>query len=454
HYDVQYNDPESFISNASGNTYSYSGLKESKFLQGSSELNSDLYILDYGHTFSDAALDIHYSYLSVEDWYTSAGTPATRTGGIGTLTQRDVKNSMLHATWKKPIGDSLLLLGGEYKNNISVSDTYNMSDWRNEDSNTNITASSGGKEQILAAFAELQSKLSDNLSTNIGARFETWTSYDGYVSDANMSNTTLNQTYSTQHKNNFSPKISLNYKATDDIMLKTSWGQAFRAPDPVNLYRTYEIAALNRIYVSNPNLKPEYSESYDVGIEKKTVLNGLFKAYWFHTVIEDMISTKAPVNIAGKNYYERTNVGKARSQGYELSYIQPLDNDFTLNTNYTKTYTKVLENESDLASVDKQFTGIPRDMANVTLTYDNHQFYALINYAYQSKIYNNTDNSDNVSNVYSSLDAAGTVNTKFGYKINKNIDINLAITNLMNKDYYSYEKAEGRSWYLQTNLKL
>lgn len=455
HYDVHYNDPESFISNASGNTvYTYAGLKESKFLQGSSELNSDLTILDYGHTFSDSALDIRYSYLSVEDWYTTAGTSATRIGGVGTFTPRDVKNSMLHATWQKPIGNSLLLLGSEYKNNVSVSDTYNMSNWSNEDTKTNRTASSGGKEQILAAFAELQSKLTDNLSANVGARFETWASYDGYVSDINTSNTTLNQTYSSQHKNNFSPKISLNYKAADDTMIKTSWGQAFRAPDPVNLYRTYEIAALNRIYVSNPNLKPEYSESYDVGIEKKTVLNGLFKAYWFHTTIEDMISTKTPVIISGKSYYERTNVGKARSQGYELSYIQPLDYDFTLNTNYTKTYTKVLENESDPTSVDKQFTGIPRDMANATLTYDNHQFYALLNYAYQSKIYNNADNGDSVSNVYGSLDAAGIVNTKIGYRINKNIDINLAITNLMNKEYYSYEKAEGRSWYLQTNWKL
>lgn len=461
HYHVKYSDPESYITqNSSGNTvYSYpgssvTGLKESKFLQGQNDLTSDLYTLDYQHNFSDSTFDIRYSLLSVKDWYTSAGTTATRSGGSGILTPREAQNTMFHITWQKPIVNSLLLLGGEYKRNTSISDTNTLSDWRNEDSKTLTTASSGGKERIMASFAEIQSDITDKLSVNIGGRFEAWNGYDGYVSDANASNTTLNQNYPTLHKNNFSPKISLNYQATDDTLLKTSWGKAFRAPDPVNLYRTYEIAAIKRVYVANPDLNPERSESYDFGVEQKTPNNGLFKAYWFHTIIEDMISTDLPVLSGGKSYYERINIGKARSQGYELSYIQPLSYDFTLNTNYTKTYTKILENSVEPALVGKQFTGVPENMANVSLTYDNLQFYALLNYSYQSKIYNNSDNSDTISNVYGSIDDAGILNTKIGYRINKNMDVAFAINNLMDKSYFSYEKAEGRSWFLQVNVKL
>lgn len=461
HYHVKYSDPESYITqNSSGNTvYSYpgssaTGLKESKFLQGQNDLTSDLYILDYRHNFLDSTFDIRYSLLSVYDWYTSAGTTATRSGGSGTLTPREAENTMLHATWQKPIGNSLLLVGGEYKRNTSVSDTNTLSDWRDEDSKTLTTASSGGKERIIASFAEVQSAITDKLSANIGGRFESWIGYDGYVSDANASNTTLNQNYPTLHKNNFSPKISLNYQATDNTLLKTSWGKAFRAPDPVNLYRTYEITAIKRVYVANPNLNPERSESYDFGVEQKIPHNGLFKAYWFHTIIEDMISTNLPVLSGGKSYYERINVGKARSQGYELAYIQPLEYDLTLNTNYTKTYTKILENSIEPALIGKRFTGIPENMANVSLTYDNQLFYALLNYNYQSKIYNNSDNSDTISNVYGSIDDVGILNTKIGYRINKKADFTFAINNLMDKSYFSYEKAEGRSWFLQVNLKL
>jgi outer membrane receptor protein involved in Fe transport len=237
-------------------------------------------------------------------------------------------------------------------------------------------------------------------------------------------------------------------------MFKASWGRAFRAPDPVNLYRTYEIAAMNRVYVANPELQPEQSESYDFGVEQKTLSNALIKAYWFHTDIKEMISTKPPVLISGKYYYERENVGQARSQGYELSYVQPLPYDLMFNTNYTKTYTKILENDLEPALVGKQFVGIPEDMVNVTLTYDNQQFFALLNYNYQSKIYNNSDNSDAVSNVYGSIDPTGIFNTKIGYKINKKFDLSLSVTNVADKNYYSYEKAEGRAWFIQANLKL
>jgi iron complex outermembrane receptor protein len=455
HYDVKYTNPESFLTN---NIYSYSvgtnKLSESKFLQGSSDLTSDLYTIDYRHNFSDSTFDIRYSLLSVYDWYTSAGTTATRNGGSGTVTPREAQNAILHASWQKAIGNSLLLLGGECKRNTSVSDTSTLTDWRNEDSKTLTTASSGGKERIIASFGEVQSDITDKLSTTIGGRFESWRGYDGYVSDANASNTTLNQTYPIQHKNNFSPKVSLNYQATEDTLLKTSWGKAFRAPDPVNLYRTYEIAALNRVYIANPELTPERSESYDFGVEQKTPQNGLVKAYWFHTIIEDMISTKPPLLSGGKTYYERVNIGKARSQGYELSFIQPLMYDVTLNSNYTKTYTKILENTLEPALAGKQFAGIPENMVNASLIYDNQHFYALLNYNYQSKIYNNSDNTDTVSNVYGSIDGVGIFNTKIGYRIDKNVDFSFAINNLMDKEYYSYEKAEGRSWYLQANLKL
>ena len=455
HYYVDYSNPESYLRDVSDNTiYSYNPprLRESSFLVGDSELTSDLYVLNYTHTFSGSTLDVRYSFLSIEDWYISAGTLATQTGETGTLTPREAKNTMLHVTWQQPLGDSLLLLGAEYKKNQSDAHTTNLTDWRDEGSTTTRASASGGKERTIAGFAELQSEITERLSSNIGGRFESWKGYNGYnVDDVNS---LLNETYATRQKNNFSPKISLNYQATDATMLKASWGQAFRAPDPVELYRTYTVPGVNWTFVGNPDLKPEQSESYDFGFEQKTAQNGLFKAYWFHTIIDDMIATKTIDPTAMNVVYERGNIGKARSRGYELSYAQPMPNDLTLNTNYTKTYTKILENDLEPSLVGKEFAGIPEDMVNISLTYDNQKFYGLINYNYQSKIYNNANNSDTVSGVYGSIDATGIYSTKIGYRMNKNFDLSLLVTNLTDKDYYSYEKAEGRSWFVQANFKL
>lgn len=457
HYDMHYINPESFLTNALGSSvYSYSvrgnRLSESNFLQGASALESNLYALEYQHHFTNSTFAMRYSLLSLNDWYTSAGTTATRNGGSGTLTPREAHNEMLHTTWQTVMGNSLLLLGGEYKRNTSVSDTTTLMDWRDENSKTLTTASSGGKERIFASFVDVKSDLTEALSSTVGGRFESWEGYDGYSVDT--SNSTLTKIYASQKKNNFSPKLSLNYRLSDTTILKTSWGQAFRAPDPINLYRTYEIAALNRVYVANPNLTPEHSESYDFGVEHKTLNQGLLKAYGFHTIIDDMISTGSPIVVGGKSYYERVNVGKARSQGYELAYIQPLFDDFTFNTNYTKTYTKILENRIDPTVIGKRFAGIPETMINGSLIYDNHQWYAVFNGNYQSKIYNNTDNSDTVSNVYGSMDGVAIFNTKIGYNVSKTMEITFTVNNLRNTLYYSYERGEGRSWFTQINLKI
>ncbi len=457
HYDMHYTNPESFLTNASGSSvYSYSvggnRLSESKFLQGASALESNLHALEYQHHFTDSTFAMRYSLLSLKDWYTSAGTTATRNGGSGTLTPREAHNGMLHTTWQKVMGNSLFLLGGEYKRNTSVSDTTTLVDWRDETSKTLTTASSGGKERIFASFVEVQSDLTEALSSTVGGRFESWKGYDGYSVDT--SNPILTKTYAAQQKNNFAPKLSLNYRLSDTTILKTSWGEAFRAPDPVNLYRTYEIAALNRVYVANPNLTPERSASYDFGVEHKTLNKGLLKAYGFHTIINDMISTGSPIVIGGKSYYERVNVGKARSQGVELAYIQPLSDDVTLNANYTKTYTKILENRIDPTVIGKRFAGIPETMINGSLIYDNHQWYAVFNGTYQSKIYNNADNSDTVSKVYGSIDGVAIFNTKIGYHVSKTMEITFTVNNLRDTLYYSYERGEGRSWFTQINLKI
>ncbi len=204
----------------------------------------------------------------------------------------------------------MLLLGSQYKNTRSIADTYNMTDWTASSSSTNQTTSSGGKERVIAAFAYWQAGLTQKLSGSVGGRFERWTGYDGYTADYTQpTNTTLNRQHDPQTKNNFSPKLTVNYQAAATTQLKASWGQAFKAPDALVLYRNYGTTTQ---YISNPALKPELSESYDLGVEQETLAKGLFKAYWFHTDITDMISTR-DLDTAGK-IKERINVGKAKAR--------------------------------------------------------------------------------------------------------------------------------------------
>jgi len=456
HAHTQYNDAESFLKDdATGDTvYSISSikLKEYKFLQGQTDILSHLFTLGYAHKFNDSSLNIDASFLLVDEWYTAANTTATSSGGTGVTTPSFGENKLVSATWKKPFEESLLLLGAEYKLTDTVSQTYNMLNWLSIDSQDALTTDAGGKEEILATFGEFRYDLDENFFTTAGGRFESWKGYDGY--SQNVANPTLDADYNTNHKNNFSPKVSINYLPTELVTLKASWGEGFRTPDIRSLYRTYDVPILKRVYKANPDLEPEHSTSYDLGVEYITPLNGLLKAYVFHTQLRDMISSKDSSVVNGITTYERINVAKASSDGYELSLVQPLPNNFMLQMNYTKTYTEILENGADLSSLGKEFEGIPEDNLYLAVKYKNENFYSFLSYSYESKAYNTADNSDTVSDVYGSLDATGIFDAKVGYYFTKNVDLSLAVTNLFDKEYYSYEKAQGAAWFTQLTIKL
>lgn len=447
----QYLDPESYMRNGAGAVVFNAGTnpRQSAFLTNINNYHNSLWAIDWQHRLADSRLTIKLSNLEIDEWYSTAARATTLAGGAGTLTPRFARNTLLDVLWEKPVGDSILLLGTQMKRTESVADTFNMTDWKNPVSKTNKTTSSGGKENVISLFGNFQTNLGEKLALTAGGRFEHWKGLDGYTADYTApANTTLNRVYDPQTKSNFSPKLSANYQIASGTRVKASWGRAFRAPDALVLYRNYGTATQ---FISNPNLKPESSESLDVGIEQETPGRGLFKAYGYYTTMTDLISTK-DLNPAG-TIKERINVGKAQSKGVELSYVQPFMNRFKFSANYTLSNTKVLENQFDPTSVGKQLTQVPKHMANLGVTYDDSVYYASLSQQYSSKRYFLSNNSDTTSGVLGSFDPYTLVNAKVGWRATKQWDISLAISNLFDKEFYNSIKTEGRAWYAQASFK-
>jgi len=130
---------------------------------------------------------------------------------------------------------------------------------------TEATASAGGRDQT-SLFVELAVPLTDDLEMQLALRREDYSDFG----------------------TNTSPKIAFRWAPTDDITVRASWGEAFRAPslvqlglgeaqqspnlvDPVRCPLTgadTDCDAIERtvIYQGNPDLKPEESESFNVGV--------------------------------------------------------------------------------------------------------------------------------------------------------------------------------------------
>jgi len=104
------------------------------------------------------------------------------------------------------------------------------------------------------------------------------------------------------------PKISGVYMFQQNSRLHASYGTGIRPPGGSDL-----------AFTNNPNLKPERTESYDVGIEQRFLNNQLsLDATYFHNDYRDLIVSLGG-SLAVLSQYYTDNVAKANAKGVEVS---------------------------------------------------------------------------------------------------------------------------------------
>ncbi|MCI0515724.1 TonB-dependent receptor, partial [candidate division KSB1 bacterium] len=82
-----------------------------------------------------------------------------------------------------------------------------------------------------------------------------------------------------------SPRMGISHPITDRDILHFTYGHYFQRPDGYYLYRNHRIQALTKVgnYIGNPNLKPEKTVDYEVGVEHlfsnniKATVTGYYK---------------------------------------------------------------------------------------------------------------------------------------------------------------------------------
>ena len=144
------------------------------------------------------------------------------------------------------------------------------------------------KSNYWAAFVQDQFSILDNLSLNVGVR------YDSY------------QTFGS----NVSPRAGLIYRPFDKTTLKLLYGEAFRAPNAYELY--YSDGGISQ--KPNPRLDAEKIQTYEFVVEQY-VKNYRFTASTYYYKINDLISYQIdPSDGIG----QFRNVGDVESKGIEF----------------------------------------------------------------------------------------------------------------------------------------
>ena len=193
-------------------------------------------------------------------------------------------------------------------------------------------------------YAQLEWELFDGKVTIIpGARFD---DNDDYGEEIN-------------------PKLSLMYRPWQDTTFRASVGRYFKAPSPlqthaspINMYTLYG--------VSNPDLKPEKSLTWQIGadqflFDKKVRLS----ATYYDMQVDDMIvNVPADYTINGLPVTTYSNVDEARVRGIESAFDFFITDNWKLSSSYT--YTSARNK-----TTGERLKDVPRHFVSASVNYDN-----------------------------------------------------------------------------------
>jgi outer membrane receptor for ferrienterochelin and colicin len=197
----------------------------------------------------------------------------------------------------------------------------------------------------------------------------------------------------------YNPKISLMYKAGENLTFRASAGRAFNAPSLSKLYGSWKMGPY--LVLPNEDLSPETSTGYDAGIDFRKGKNLNISVTFFRNEIDDLInSVKRTEN--GKKYLEWVNIDDAMTQGIEFDFKTSLKN-LSAGLNYT-----YLDTEDK--KTGKDIENRPNHKGDISLSYNLKNLDALfgIRGSYTGKRYEDDLNTEKLDS-YWTWDVFGSV---------------------------------------------
>ena len=313
-----------------------------------------------------------------------------------------------------------------------------------------------GQQNFYGLLGQLKSTASAfPLEATLGARLDSWTSQTPTFYNAVTNSAPAYQNVANKSKTQLSPSLGLVYKATDAWNLRTAAYQAFHAPSMNNTLRSYSTSG--GYYFANPNLIPETMTGYEVGTDYRwkegfaqlTAFNNYIQnaitSYNLSTASDLALATSLCASVGtptgcglGKvNYY--TNQQNLLSRGIELQYHQDVNAHWAVDGGYTYTNT-ILTWSATTDPINTQVGGVPKNMANVGITYYPVPEASL---------------STTVRYVGNSWMATGSlpvpayavVGLKANYQVTPQASVFASVVNLFNRQYVTFNIAASSTQY-------
>lgn len=205
---------------------------------------------------------------------------------------------------------------------------------------------------------------------------------------------------------------SVRYQVLPLTSVYANIGSAFKAPTLNDMYA----------FGGNPDLKPEESLSYEIGLDQKLPYNISTGLSLYTTEVDNLIAFDGVLN-------QMSNVEKAKMEGSELYVKWQGENLFTdLSYNYVRAKDK--KNDEDLSRRPRQKITLTAGWADEQYTFSTTM---LANGDYDNSAYDNVQ-----------IPGHFHVDMHGQYKVNKNVDV---FANIQNVGDSKYRTAYGSGSY-------
>lgn len=233
------------------------------------------------------------------------------------------------------------------------------------------------------------------------------------------------------------------YKKNDLLAdLRLSFGQAYRVPNLKERFYSFDHSHLGYIVVGNPDLKPESSDSYQLGLSLVKSDQFYSDINFFYNDVQDLIQIDMDhaVTVNGITQYSYRNISAAKTQGLETTLQWQATAALGFNAAYT--YTEAVDKTSK-----KDLTRRPKHIARLGADYAyNDDLSLTLRARYQSDEYGDS------ANQFTSP-AWWSVDGQIDYQINPLLSAFVGIDNIFNQQRnfdttFDYRPIAGRYSYM------
>jgi iron complex outermembrane receptor protein len=204
------------------------------------------------------------------------------------------------------------------------------------------------QEKNFAAFIQDEWKLTDKLTALLSARYD-WSGIDAdqvtYLNYIATGFPSVTKNIENSSVDALSPRIALNYKATDNMSFRTSFGKSFRAP---TLAERFVRDAGLFVGVPNPALDKETMTAYEAGVYKQFSDKISLDVAAYLNDYENLIESRNINPTGWPIIFQYKNIAKARIWGIETNLNIRPNTDWNFNIGYA--YMNAQNKTNDAAS--------------------------------------------------------------------------------------------------------